>query len=133
MPSPIKIILLLIILCIPVFPWGKVGHVINLHSLWDNLVEIKAAEDPEKLGGELNNKISAAERQKWASGTIDSWVFESYMVAKTKIYPSVRPDKETVTALPREYFDKMRPVAEEQLEKSGIRLAKVLEEVFGEK
>jgi hypothetical protein len=33
--------------------------------------------------------------------------------------------------LPKTYYDDMRPVVEEQLEKAGLRLAKTLEELFG--
>jgi hypothetical protein len=110
---------------------SKKGHVTNLHSLWDNLIEVKAAEDPRELGEELSNKITPAERRAWASGSLETWVFESYSIAKNDIYPDIQPDNAVVTVLPRDYYDKMRPVVDEQLEKAGIRLAVILEEVFG--
>lgn len=106
------------------------GHLTNLHSLWDNLIEVKAGEDPRELGAALNKKITSAERQEWTSGSIETWVFESYTLAKLKIYPDVGPDNSSVTALKRNYYARMRPVVDEQLEKAGVRLAKMLEEVF---
>jgi len=108
------------------------GHVTNLHSLWYNLVEVKAAEDPDQLGDDLNRKISTVEKQRWDSGTVEDWAIESYRVAKNAIYPAL-PEGATLTVIPlsRDYYSKMRPVCDEQLEKAGVRLAKILEEVFG--
>jgi hypothetical protein len=103
------------------------GHVTNLHSLWDNLVEIKAAEDPATLGDELNRMISSTEKQKWSSGTIEDWAIESYSVAKNEIYSSLPSD----ISLPKNYHSKMRPICDKQLEKAGVRLAKILEDIFG--
>jgi len=107
------------------------GHVTNLHSLWDNLVEVKAAEDPDQLGDELNKKISTVEKRRWDSGTVEDWAIESYRVSKNDIYPGL-PEGPTATVIPlsRNYYSKMRPVCDKQLEKAGVRLAKVLEEIF---
>jgi hypothetical protein len=108
------------------------GHVTNLHSLWDNLIEVKAAEDPAQLGDELNKKISDLEKQKWSSGSVENWAIESYSVSKNIIYPDfLAGPTETVVPLPRNYYSKMRPICNGQLEKAGVRLAKVLEEIFG--
>ena len=107
------------------------GHVTNLHSLWDNLIEVKAAEDPLELGEELNQQITPAERQAWASGSLEKWVFESYEIAKMRIYPGIGSNRAAVTVLPRDYYARMRPLVDVQLEKARVRLARVLEEVFG--
>jgi hypothetical protein len=108
------------------------GHVTNLHSLWDNLIEIKAAEYPEQFGNELNSKISASEKQKWDSGNIEDWAIESYSVSRDMIYGGFQAGPgETVVPLPRDYYSRMRPIVDEQIEKAGVRLAKILEEVFG--
>jgi hypothetical protein len=106
------------------------GHVTNLHSLWDNLVEIKAAEDPVQLGDELNKKISSAEKEKWSAGSVEDWAIESHDAAN-KIFEGLPPgSSENVTILARNYYFKMRPIVDEQLEKAGVRLAKVLEDIF---
>ena len=106
------------------------GHLDNLHSLWDNLIEVKAAEDPQELASRLIRQINASQRQKWASGSIDDWVFESYGIAKSRIYPGFPAGPVSAFALPRNYFSEMRPVVDLQLEKAGVRLARVLEEIF---
>jgi len=82
------------------------------------------------------------------------WAFESYQIAKTKIYCISTQDANssngigttkasgstggfatgaqdyTDTPLPADYYSKMRPVVDQQLEKAGIRLAYVLNEIF---
>ena len=40
-------------------------------------------------------------------------------------------DKKSVIILRRNYFNEKRPIVDEQLEKAGVRLAKVLEDIFG--
>ena len=104
------------------------GHLDNLHSLWDNLIEVKAAEDPQELASRLIRQINASQRQKWATGSIDDWVFESYSIAKSRIYPGLPAGPVSAYALPKNYFEEMRPVVDLQLEKAGVRLARVLEE-----
>ena len=60
------------------------------------------------------------------------WAFESCQIAKTKIYPGMDsgPQDYSDNPLPSDYFDKMRPIVDQQLEKAGIRLAYVLNEVL---
>jgi hypothetical protein len=109
------------------------GHVTNLHSLWDNLVEVKAAEDPAELGAELNRKITDTEKVAWKSGTIEDWAVESYTVSKNTIYVGFSAGAtETAVPLAKDYHSKMRPVCDEQIEKAGVRLAYVLEQVLGQ-
>jgi hypothetical protein len=107
------------------------GHPDNLHSLWNNLIEMKAAEDPEELAKRINGRWDALQKRKWASGTIESWVVESYAVARDRIYPGFAPGPASAHPLPKTYYDDMRPIVEEQLEKAGLRLAKTLEDIFG--
>jgi hypothetical protein len=108
------------------------GHITSLHSLWDNLIEVKAAEDPEQLGNELNAKITVTEKQKWDLGSVEDWAVESYTISRDVIYPGLKAGPvEAVVVLPRDYYSRMRPIVDEQIEKAGVRLARVLEEIFG--
>ena len=106
------------------------GHVTNLHSLWDNLIEVKALEDPDYLGRELEGKITSADRVAWDTGTVEDWAMESYAVAKKTIYPSL-PVGPTAAVIPlmRDYHSHMRPICDKQLEKAGVRLAFILEAI----
>jgi hypothetical protein len=105
------------------------GRSTNLHVLWDNLIEVKAVDDPEELGKKLGADISIAEKGEWGKGTVENWAYESYQVAK-KVYANI-PRRRVIFNLPRNYYAKMRPIADKQLEKAGIRLAILLEELFG--
>lgn len=108
------------------------GHRTNLHSLWDNLIEIKAKEDPVQLGNQLDKAIRSTDKQKWDSGTIEDWAFETYLVTKKVIYPGFSPGPSTVViALSKDYYSRRRPYVDEQLEKAGIRLAYILQDIFG--
>jgi len=106
------------------------GHVTNLHSLWDNLIEVKAFEDPDYLGRELEMKITPADRAAWDTGTVEDWAMESYAVAKKTIYPSL-PVGPTAAVIPlmRDYHSHIRPICDKQLEKAGVRLAFILEAI----
>ena len=106
------------------------GHTTNLHSLWDNLIEVKAAESYSEYGEELNHKIGQRNKLKWQSGTFEDWAFESYSIAKEVIYADM-PAGPAEKSLPKNYHHKMRKIADEQIEKAGVRLAYVLEGIFG--
>lgn len=108
------------------------GHETNLHSLWDNLIEVKATEDPAMFGDQLNQEITPTEKREWAKGTPESWALDSYRIAKNVIYKNL-PSGAGFVKLPRNYYIKMRPIVDKQLEKAGIRLANVLEEIFKQK
>ncbi len=105
------------------------GHRTNLHSLWDNLIEVKAAENSEELGERLNWEITPAEKKEWMKGTPESWVLESYGIAKKVIYKDLSAGNSFIK-LPMNYYAEMRPIAEKQIEKAGIRLAMILNEIF---
>lgn len=105
------------------------GHVTNLHSLWDNLIEIKAAEDPAVLGNRLNTMLNPSQTKKWSTGSIEDWSLESYTLAKSAIYPDMNPGAD-FSILKRSYYSQMRPLVDEQLEKAGIRLAFLLNNIF---
>ena len=48
-----------------------------------------------------------------------------------RIYPGFPGGPVSAFALPRNYFSEMRPVVDLQLEKAGVRLARVLEGILG--
>jgi hypothetical protein len=107
------------------------GHLTDLHSLWNNMLDVKASkEDPQVLGERLNRQIKPEQKQKWASGSIEDWVFESYSIAKNKIYKDLPAGPMSEYPLPNNYYDEMRPVADEQMEKAGVRLSFILNNIF---
>ena len=58
---------------------------------------------------------------------------EGYKIAKETIYKGYPPGPQDLTEihLGNAYFKQMRPIVEKQLRKAGVRLAKLLEDIFG--
>lgn len=108
------------------------GAKIKLHALWDHLIETKTAEDPRELATVLEKSIIPENKFAWPKGDEKDWAFESYQIAKTQIYPGMDPGPQDYTdkPLPGDYYSKMRPIVDLQLEKAGIRLAFVLNEIL---
>lgn len=108
------------------------GAKIKLHALWDHLIETKTVEDPRGLATELEKNITAEDKVSWDKGDEGDWAMESYQIAKTKIYAGTDqgPQDYTDNPLPSDYYSKMRPIVDKQLEKAGVRLAFVLNEIF---
>jgi len=100
----------------------------TLHNVWDNLLSIK---DINKYAEELNNSITADEKKLWAIDNPDLWVFESFTIAKEKIYKTL-PQNTSTMALPKSYKSDNAQIAKEQIKKAGIRLAMLLDKIFSE-
>ncbi len=120
----------------------------NLHALWDGGI-IKAMDVDEKtLAADLETEIehlSARHQRALAAGTPNDWVWESHELASKDVYyklhipvePVEFPEKcvdapaaitEFKPQIDTLYVDSMKPVVREQLEKAGLRLAKILNE-----
>jgi hypothetical protein len=100
----------------------------NLHAVWDTGILAAAhIRDERAYALELARSISPAEAEKWRSGTPADWADDSYGVARNLIY-GVWPHDAGV--LPDSYEQKGIYVVQVQLEKGGVRLAAVLNDVL---
>ena len=108
------------------------GTKIKLHALWDCLIEIKPEDDPREMATGIERNITDDEKATWTKGEVQDWALESYLIAKTVIYEGMSPSRQDYTdnLLPINYYNQMRPIVDVQLEKAGIRLAHVLNEIF---
>lgn len=113
-------------------PYGT----INLHTIWDihmvrRLIRDKGGEDAIVSPG-----ISDTQRAAWERGSISEWVNESHEFARAVVYRSLPVAFSCsgsiggVLTIDRGYYAKAAPLIESQLRKAGIRLARVLNEVF---
>jgi hypothetical protein len=108
---------------------GKKGTKIKLHALWDRLVEVKTAESSVVLASDLEREITPQQEQEWVKGKPEDWAWEAFTIAHDKIYPDFQPGG---VPLPATYYSgEMRTIVDEQLERAGVRLAHVLNEIFG--
>lgn len=118
----------------------------NLHALWDGeLVNVLGAND-KQLTADLSREIDAlppARQAELAAGNQDDWVWEGHELAEKEIYARLNIPREAVafptkcseapneiTSLKLEiepsYIEAMKPVVRGQLEKAGLRLARLL-------
>jgi hypothetical protein len=109
---------------------------VNLHSFWDNLLEAHAKENPRKLATELEKNITPDDESSWQSDDPKAWAYESFRVARDNIYSEL-PSGPLLEKnrwgrdLPEDYYtDSMRRIVDERLEKAGVRLAYVLNQIF---
>lgn len=104
----------------------------NLHSVWDTATVNAIDTDPDKIAALLGPRITPELAAKWSASTPEDWANESFLIAKTKIYPDF-PGSGTTLApivLKSDYTASMGPITAMQLAKAGVRLAAVLNEVF---
>lgn len=124
------------------------GSVKNLHAVWDGEIVNAMSPSDQALTADLEREIETLRpgRQKaMAAGAPDDWAWESHEIAKKDVYwklhvplePPVFPPScseaplaitEFHPAIDALYIDSMKPVVRLQLERAGLRLARVLNE-----
>ena len=96
----------------------------NLHRVWDSdMIEFYNMSYTEL--SQNARDLSNAQIESIATGSILDWTYESQQLAK-KIYQSAKQDEKLSYRYSYDHFELVRS----QLQKSGIRLAKVLNEIF---
>ncbi|MDX1603509.1 MAG: S1/P1 nuclease [Salinimicrobium sediminis] len=96
----------------------------NLHRVWDS----EMINDFQMSYSELahnSDELSKAEIKEIQKGSVLDWMYESKELAN-EVYASV----ETGEKLGYEYMYEWFPVVHDQLQKGGLRLAKILNEIF---
>ncbi|NJW51735.1 S1/P1 nuclease [Salinimicrobium oceani] len=100
------------------------GQGSNLHRLWDS----EMINDFQMSYTELahnSDELSKEEIKKIQAGSVLDWMYESKALAN-KVYDSV----EVGEKLGYEYMYEWFPVVHDQLQKGGLRLARILNEIF---
>lgn len=96
----------------------------NLHRVWDSEMINFWGMSYSELA--FNAKpLSKAQVEAIEKGTLMDWTYESQTLAK-KVYASAEMDEKLSYRYSYEHFEQVRT----QLQKSGIRLAKVLNDIF---
>ncbi len=103
--------------------WFKDGS--NLHRVWDSdMIDYYGMSYTELSDNTTAlSKTQIIEIQK---GSIIDWVYDSQHLAK-KVYASANVGEKLSYRYMYNYF----PIVRSQLQKGGIRLAKILNEIFG--
>ena len=96
----------------------------NLHRVWDSdMIEFYNMSYTELSRNTKN--LSRAQIESISNGSVLDWTYESQALAK-KIYKSAKMDDKLSYRYSYKYFG----LVQSQLQKSGIRLAKILNEIF---
>jgi hypothetical protein len=107
---------------------------VNLHSYWDTVVVGEIAPDAQTLAATLREKITPAQVATWSTGAPRDWAREAFALAKSAAYSlgslaGCYRDAAPVP-LPNGYDARARDIAAVQIEKAGVRLARLLNDAF---
>ncbi|MDY8137887.1 S1/P1 nuclease [Aquimarina sp. 2201CG5-10] len=103
--------------------WFRDGS--NLHRVWDsNMIDYYGMSYTEL--SKNTDRLSKAQLQVIENGDVLDWVHESQTLAK-KVYASANTGEKLGYKYMYNYF----PMVRSQLQKGGVRLAKILNEIFG--
>ena len=104
----------------------------NLHSVWDGPL----AERGITSGPPLVRRYPAAVRARWSAGSVTDWSRESWRISRDVTYATALggdacgPGQGKVT-LDDATVSRLAPIARLQVEKAGLRLAKLLDRALG--
>jgi len=106
---------------------------LNLHSIWDGALAERAITD----GPSLVRRYKPEEAAPIAAGTVEDWSREAWQIARDVTYPSaIHGDICTQAPPDRARLDdatiaRLIPVQRLQVERGGLRLARLLDEALG--
>lgn len=121
----------------------------NLHALWDGPLVDDVNPDDRSLAADLKKELDSFDDdrlKKMSQGTADDWAWESHEVAEKVIYERLKIPTEPVLfpascklapeaitndkiTVEQNYVNDMKPIIRLQLERAGLRLAKLLNEL----
>jgi len=104
---------------------------LNLHSVWDStiLVDHKGGVRIAAYAEKLNAAIKPEQADEWAKGTPVDWANESHGVAVSVTYKDVPADGPP-PKLNQAYVDTAGKAIDLQLQRAGVRLAMILNDIF---
>jgi len=105
----------------------------NLHAVWDTcLVEEAVGDNIQKTVQDLVDEVTPQIAADWNATTPRDWVNESFAITRSPythycIQTGTVCMQEARFQFTQEYLDINRPVVLEQLQKAGVRLARILD------
>ena len=104
----------------------------NLHSVWDGPL----AERAITSGPPLVRRYPAAERRRLAAGDVTDWSREAWEVSRRTVYASAAAGDACAAPVTSATLDdatiaRLVPVARREIERGGLRLAKLLDAALG--
>ena len=105
------------------------GRHMNLHRVWDSgLLDRMAPE--QDLFATLSRETTPERARQWSGGTVEDWADESFQAARRTAYGRLRGTPRLEPVRLGEAYERIAaPVVQVQLEKAGVRLAAVLNQL----
>lgn len=97
----------------------------NLHKVWDSKIIWKVGLSQNQYADSVEQGLTDQQMQTIQQGTLIEWALEAHKVARDSAYAIPNNHK-----LGQAYFDKNKPVVDQQLCRGGLRLAKLLNDIF---
>ena len=102
------------------------GKGLNLHSLWDTYLLEHQGLSYEQLA-EKYDHVAPQQIKQWQSDPLLKWIWESYEIS-SRLYAEV--DAMKGRSIDEAYYKAHIGIIEDRIQKAGIRLAGVLNELF---
>jgi hypothetical protein len=97
----------------------------NLHTVWDSKLLEDEGLDYKVIAGKYDN-ISEKQVRQWQKDELLRWIWESYKIS-SQLYREIETGGRK---LGNEYYKSHIDIANERMEKAGIRLAGMLNSIF---
>lgn len=101
------------------------GEGTNLHSVWDSQMINSKQLSYTELAQHLNRRVTASNTKEWQAATPAQWL-EEVMTLRPMVYNI--PEDHTLSY---HYLYVNFPIVEQQLLMAGVRLAGILNEIYG--
>jgi hypothetical protein len=116
--------------------YGVIGGRANLHGIWDGWLAERAISTPPGGAAAILGRVSSAERNRIAAGTVEDWSREMWEKSGSEAYRSLVGDPCAAGPADRPTLDEAEvraliPLVRENVLNGGIRLARLLDDALG--
>jgi hypothetical protein len=107
----------------------------QLHKVWDDKIlesrMMNLGKTESEYASLLNEQISQADEESYTQGDPISWLNECHALAINKAYAPLKGSGPGKPALGETYYKASWPIINGQLQRGGVRLAKILKDDLG--
>lgn len=104
------------------------GDKMTLYEAWDAALAKRLGSDDAAIADRLFDRITSEQRRHWKEGRPADWTWESHLLAARMAYGALPSGSPKV--LGDGYKMQATEVIEQQFMKAGVRLAKILDQVW---
>lgn len=118
--------------------YGIIAGRTNLHLAWDGYIAERAISTPQGGAEGILAELSPTDKVTMRQGGVDDWARENWEISRDVAYRSLfadpcgpePADSDARPVITEELVRRLIPVMRRQVARGGLRLARVLDEVF---